>query len=283
MHIPVLAKEVIENLNLTYGDIVLDATLGLGGHSSMIINKIGNAGKLYVIERDSRNLELAKKRLLSFGQQIKFIHDSFGNIDDHNLPKFNAILFDLGFSSDHVDDASRGFSFMKDGPLDMRYDQNQELTAERIVNGWSKDELAEIFRKYGEESKAREISKAILESRKKSRITSTKRLADIIYLVSRRRGRAHPATKVFQALRIVVNDEFGEIERGVKSAIHHLKSEGMLAVISFHSLEDRLIKQMLKSDERLVSVTKKPIVPTWSEKKTNPRSRSAKLRISKKL
>ncbi|MBU0613984.1 16S rRNA (cytosine(1402)-N(4))-methyltransferase RsmH [Patescibacteria group bacterium] len=283
MHIPVLAKEVIDCLQLKPGETVLDATLGLGGHSSMILREIGNAGTLIAVERDSRNLELARKRLASFEQPIKFIHDSFGDIDEYSLPKLDAALFDLGFSSEHVDDASRGFSFMKDGPLDMRYDQNQELTAERIVNGASKDDLADIFRKYGEEVKAREIAKAILEARKKERITTTKRLADIVYLTVKRRGKAHPATKVFQALRIAVNDELGEVEKGINSAVHLLKSGGRIAIISFHSLEDRLVKQMLNADVRMERLTKKPIVASWSEKKSNPRSRSAKLRIYTKI
>ncbi|PJA46638.1 hypothetical protein CO173_02620 [Candidatus Uhrbacteria bacterium CG_4_9_14_3_um_filter_41_35] len=282
-HIPVLAKEVLEGLNLQPGATVIDATLGLGGHAKMILEIIGPKGHLIGFDRDENNLDQARQNLKEFKDQITLIKDSFGNMSKYDLPPADAILFDLGFSSVHVDDASRGFSFLREGPLDMRYDKAQELTAEMIVNGWSKEELAQLFRVYGEEPKAREIAKAIFVARKKSRITSTVQLAEVVEDVIKHRGKAHPATRIFQAIRIAVNDEFGEIEKGFASAVSQLNNRGRLAIISFHSLEDKLIKNLIKDLAQLEKVTKKPIVPKYDEIKENKRARSAKLRIAEKI
>jgi 16S rRNA (cytosine1402-N4)-methyltransferase len=194
----------------------------------------------------------------------------------------DGILLDLGFSSVHVDAAERGFSFQNNGPLDMRYDVQGGMTAEDIVNGWSKDELATLFRRLGEEPAAHRIAKAIFDARRTQRITTTVQLADIVSAVVPRRGKTHPATKTFQALRLAVNDELGEVERGLAAAQATLKPGGILAVITFHSLEDRLVKHWLKDAEAFEVLSKKPIVPGRPEILSNPRARSAKLRLARR-
>lgn len=281
-HIPVLAKEVIDGLALQPGMTVLDGTLGLGGHAGLILEATEPDGTLYGFDRDARNLTLAKERLTRFGTRITFVNDSFGMVDEHDVPVLDGALLDLGFSSLHVDDPARGFSFMHDGPLDMRYDTRQEVTAEMIVNGWSRDDLAAIFREYGEESYAARIAKAITEARKKQRITTTGQLADLISSLAGRRGKTHPATKVFQALRIAVNDELGELERGLRKIADKLKPGARFAVITFHSLEDRVVKNFFADQGDLEKMTKKPIVPSTEETRRNPRARSAKLRLAVK-
>lgn len=280
-HIPVLLEEVIEGLQLSPGDKVIDATLGLAGHTKAMLSIIGAKGKVYGFDRDARNLALAKQELAN-AKNVECIHASFGDMNRFELPQVQAILFDLGFSSLHVDEAQRGFSFMQDGPLDMRYDTSQGVTAEEIVNGWSKDELAKLFRLYGEEPRAFRIAKAIFDARRKERITTTRQLAELVEQSIGRSGKAHPATRIFQAIRIAVNDEFGEIERGLQAAEELLAPGGRIAVISFHSLEDRLIKRWFKSSEQLEIITKKPIIPTREESLNNSRARSAKLRIAQK-
>lgn len=281
-HEPVLLKEVIDGLNLQENAVVVDATLGLGGHTRAILESTPRA-RVIGFDRDARNLKLAQEELSDLSNRIEFVNDSFSSIGEHVKEPVDAVLFDIGFSSLHVDDPERGFSFMKDGPLDMRYDQSQELTAELIVNGWSKDELAELFRKLGEERFAPQIAKAIFQARRKERITRTSQLADVISSAVRRSGKHHPATKVFQALRIAVNDELGEVEKGMAAAVEVLKPGGRLAIISFHSLEDRLVKRFIKGHDELEPVHKKAIKPEFEETKTNPRARSAKLRIAKKI
>jgi 16S rRNA (cytosine1402-N4)-methyltransferase len=230
-------------------------------------------------DRDVRNLNIAKENLKKDMGRVVFIRDSFGNLAKHGIEPVDAILFDLGYSSAHVDDPTRGFSLRKEGPLDMRYDTEQDLKAEDIVNGWSKDNLSALFREFGEETRSDKIATAIVRARKKDRITSTTALAEIIDGTVRRIGKIHPATQAFQALRIAVNDEFGEIERGLAAAIDLLKPEGRIAVLTFHSLEDRLVKQFLKGEDRVEAVNRKVIKPTYKEKQKNRRARSAKLRI----
>ncbi|MDP2631583.1 MAG: 16S rRNA (cytosine(1402)-N(4))-methyltransferase RsmH [Candidatus Uhrbacteria bacterium] len=280
-HIPVLAKEVLNGLNLSSGDTILDATLGLGGHATLILNEVGKTGRLIGFDKDVRNLEIAQKALSGF-DNVTYVHDSFGNIEQRELQHIDSALFDLGISSPHVDDPSRGFSFRNEGPLDMRYDQTQDLTAETIVNSWSQEELEDLFRIYGEEPRAREIAKTITHARRKNRILTTAALASLVEGVVRRSGRLHPATRIFQALRMEVNDELGEIERGIPAVVNLLKSGGRIAVISFHSLEDRLVKQLFKTNSALNIITKKVIQASFEEKRSNPRARSAKLRVAEK-
>lgn len=281
-HIPVLAQEILEGLNLSAGASVIDATLGLGGHTSLMLDITAPNGVVVGVDRDARNLELAKERLKQFKDRVIYIHDSFANLGDHDLQLVDAVLFDLGFSSLHVDDASRGFSFQNEGPLDMRYDISQELTAEGIVNSWSRDELARLFRIYGEEERANDIAKAICKERKTERFTITTQLADLVSKVVKRRGK-HPATKVFQSLRIAVNDELGEIEKGIKAATGLLRPGGRIAVITFHSIEDRLVKQLFRENQHLNVLTKKVIKPSYKEARENRRARSSKLRIAERV
>lgn len=292
-HIPVLAKEVIDGLALAPGMTVLDGTLGLGGHATLILAATAPDGVLIGFDRDARNIELARQRLAgdathayeegNLGERVTYVNDSFGNVHLHGVPRLDGALLDLGFSSVHVDDPARGFSFMADGPLDMRYDTRQDLTAEAIVNGWSRDDLASIFRAYGEEPYASGIAKSITEARKRERITTTGQLAALISSLAGRRGKIHPATRVFQALRIAVNDELGELERGLEGIAEKLAPGARFAVITFHSLEDRIVKQFFqKGIGGLAALTKKPIVATREEIAANPRARSAKLRIAEK-
>jgi 16S rRNA (cytosine1402-N4)-methyltransferase len=280
-HIPVLEKEVLDGLNLSPGASVIDATVGLGGHAALILEAIGPTGRLYAFDRDGRNLKEAKVNLAAH-KNVEYFNDSFANMNNYKIPKVDGILYDLGFSSVHVDDALRGFSFQKEGPLDMRYDRRQSLTAEEIVNGWSREDLTTAIRQLGEDPLAPRIAKAITDARKKDRIVSTTQLADIISDAVRRRGRLHPATLTFQALRMIVNDEMGQIKLGLDAGIELLKTDGRIAVISFHSHEDRLVKQTFKTDERLEVLTKRPLVPSRAEQVANKRARSSKLRIARK-
>lgn len=281
LHIPVLATEVIAGLDLKPGVTIIDGTLGLGGHTALILERTAPDGVVIGIDRDARNLELARERLAKYGDRVRYVHSSFSAMNTLGV-EADGVLLDLGFSSVHVDTPERGFSFQNDGPLDMRYDTQGELTAEDIVNGWSKDDLATILRRFGEEPAAHRIAKAIFDARREKRITSTLQLAEIILAVIPRRGKAHPATKTFQALRLVVNDELGEVEKGLQAAQEVLKPGGVLAVITFHSLEDRLVKHWLKDHAEFESLSKKPIAPGRAEVISNPRSRSAKLRLAKR-
>ena len=277
-----LADEVLNGLALKPGSRVLDGTVGLGGHAMLILAATSPNGELVAFDRDERNLVVAQERCAEFGNRATCIHDSFASIGTRDIGTFDAMVFDLGFSSVHVDDASRGFSFMKDGPLDMRYDVRQELSAEVVVNTWTREDLTTIFRRFGEEPRSAIIAKAIVDARREMRIDTTYQLAEIVASVVHRSGKIHPATKVFQALRIVVNDELGEVERGLAAALAALNPGGRCAVITFHSLEDRLVKTLFKTRTDLMAITKKPIVATEKEIAENPRSRSAKLRIVQK-
>ena len=249
--------------------------------AALILDATAPDGKLIGIDRDDRNLETAKQNLAKYGDRVRYVHSSFSAMNTLGV-QADGVLLDLGFSSVHVDDPMRGFSFQTEGPLDMRYDVQGELTAEAIVNSWSKDELATLFRRLGEEPAAHRIAKAIFDARRVKRITTTLQLADIVSAVVPRRGKMQPATRTFQALRLAVNDELGEIERGLVAAQAALKPGGILAVITFHSLEDRLVKHWLKDSEAFESLSKKPVVPGRPEILSNPRARSAKLRLAKR-
>ncbi len=286
-HIPVLLGEVSEYLKPEPNHLLIDGTVGLGGHAQALLPRVLPGGRLLGIDKDADNLEIARQRLSRFGESVVLVRDSYANIKTHahahQFHSVNSILLDLGFSSVHVDDPDRGFSFRQDGPLDMRYDRSQELTAKMVVNEWSIEELARIFRQYGEEKKARQIAEAIVSARAQTPFSSTTQLAAMIAQTQRQRGRIHPATKIFQALRIVVNDELGELERVLPDCVDLLQVGGRLAIISFHSLEDRIIKQFFKSHSVLKVVSKRPITASQEEVKKNPRARSAKLRVAEKI
>lgn len=286
-HKPVLLEEVSNYLKPEPKSLLIDGTVGLGGHAATLLPRVLPGGRLLGIDRDAANLERARERLSGFGDAVVLVHDSYAKVRvharAHGFQSVDGILLDLGFSSVHVDQPDRGFSFQYDGPLDMRYDQFQSLTASEIVNMWSQDELARIFRTYGEELQARSIAQAIVASRGKIPFNRTTQLAELIASTTRRHGKMHPATKVFQALRIAVNDELGELERALPECVKLLKPGGRLAIISFHSLEDRIIKQFFKRTPTLKVVTKRPVTASREEIAQNPRSRSAKLRVAEKL
>lgn len=288
-HIPVLLKETIELLNLRPGDKAIDGTVGLGGHAKVILEKISPGGQLLALDRDPRQIKAARANLERYAAQTVFINDSYANLAQHayvqGFTSSAAVLLDLGYSSVHVDDPARGFSFQNEGPLDMRYDPTACLTAEEIINEWPEEKLNKIFQIYGEEPLAGRLARAIVEQRKNHRIKSTLELAELIARAARRRGKLHPATKVFQALRIIVNNELGELERALPQIIKVLKPGGRLAIISFHSLEDRIVKVFFKKQNNkiLKIINKHIIVPSAEEMEKNPRSRSAKLRVAEKI
>jgi len=305
-HVSVLREEVKHYLKLRAGEVVIDGTLGLGGHAADILKQIGKSGKLLAFEQDERNLIEAKKRLLKFESQIVYFSDNFRNLKTRvtgiGIEKVDAILLDLGLSSPHVDDSDRGFAFRKEGPLDMRFDQHEKLTAEIIVNTYSEGELAEIFWKYGEERLSKKIARMICERRKTHPFHLTTDLAAIIEKAYPPKftkiDRGHPAAKIFQALRIAVNDELTVLEEVLRQSYDLLGSGGRMVVISYHSLEDRIVKQYFKALERpepsaeeaIYSNFGNPLIkpsklvtPTEKEIELNPRSRSAKLRAYIKI
>ena len=288
-HVPVMLDEVLRFLEPEQGGRFLDGTLGLGGHAEAILRASRPEGRLLGIERDPRNLEVAAKRLEPFGDRAVLVRDTYANAkqqaETNRFVGLTGILLDLGFSSAHIEDAARGFAFSKPGPLDMRYDQSQDLSAAVIVNGWPKEDLAEIFRQYGEEPRAARIADAIIAARRKERILTTTQLADLVAGAIGRHGSTHPATRVFQALRIAVNDELGELTRALPELVSLLAPNGRIVIISFQSLEDRIVKQFFKQQEgvTLETLTKKVVVPTDAEAEANPRARSAKLRVARRL
>ena len=306
-HKPVLLRECIEGLNIRPDGIYVDGTLGRAGHSREIVSQL-TTGRLICIDRDQAALDAAPGRLEGHMDKVTLVHGNFGDIasilDDLNVPAVDGMLFDLGVSSPQLDDGSRGFSYLQDAPLDMRMDQSAALTAYDVVNGWSQEELKRILWQYGEERYSGLIAAAIVRRRADKPVETTGELADIIrgaMPAKAQREKQHPAKRSFQAIRIAVNDELGAVERMLDSALPRLNPGGRLAVISFHSLEDRLVKTAYagwakgctcppdfpvcvcgkKPQIRLVG--KKPIVAGEEELGENPRARSAKLRVAEKL
>ena len=294
MHIPVLQKEVIEYLNPKPNENFIDCTIGEGGHSLAILEKNGPTGKVLGIDRDPGVIKNIESRIpnLEFRKRLVLVCDNFANLEEivkkQNFKQVSGILFDLGMSSWHLEKSGRGFSFLRNEPLDMRYNLENPLTAEKIVNYWSKPEIEKILREYGEERFAKKIAERIIESRAKP-IETTFQLIEIIKSVIPRKyqvGRLHPATRTFQALRIAVNDELNNLEKVLPQAINVLNRGGRLVAISFHSLEDRIVKNFLKKcggDACVKLITKKPIRPSREEIIKNHRSRSAKLRACQKF
>ncbi len=302
-HESVLRKEVKHYLGLKKGETVLDATLGLGGHSKDILKGIGEDGRLYAFEQDEKNLEVAKDNLKEFESQITYFSENFRYLKNRVTGGVDGILFDLGLSSPHVDDAERGFSFMKEGPLDMRFDKRAGVTAYDVINTYPEERLMEIFFRYGEEKFSRKIAREICLRRKSLTFHATLELADFIASLIPKKftKKSHPATKVFQALRIEVNDELNVLEEALEAAAEVLNVGGRIVIISYHSLEDRLVKQYFKEflapepesyEQSLYSVhgepffealSRKPVVPSEEEIRENPRSRSAKLRAYRKV
>ncbi|MFA5754877.1 MAG: 16S rRNA (cytosine(1402)-N(4))-methyltransferase RsmH [Candidatus Paceibacterota bacterium] len=278
MHIPVLLKEVIDGLNPQPNGNYIDCTLSSGGHTKEILKRNGPNGKVLGIEIDREIFEKTIK-----DERLIAVNDSYINLEriiaENNFNDVSGILLDVGMSSYHVDSSERGFSFNKDEPLVMTYGDG--VTAEEIINEYSEAEIEKILREYGEEKFSKRIAKKICEERKRRKIKSTFQLVEIIRKIVPY-SKIHPATRTFQALRISANDELNNIERVLPQALEALNKGGGLLVISFHSLEDRIVKNFMKN-EGLEVITKKPIVPTEEEIITNPRSRSAKLRIAIKI
>ena len=306
-HVSVLLNECIENLNIKPGGVYLDGTLGLGGHSYQIASRL-TTGRLICIDRDETAIERAGKRLAPFGDRVTLVHGNFSDaaqiIDSLGIPGVDGMLFDLGVSSPQLDEIQRGFSYMGDAPLDMRMDAGDSLTAYEVVNTWPEERLNRILWDYGEERYARRISRAILEHRSKKPIATTLELVDIIkgaMPAAALREKQHPAKRSFQAIRIAVNDELGAISQMMETAPDKLNKGGRLCVISFHSLEDRIVKSGIAARENgctcpreapictcgfvqtLKSVSRKPILPGAEELEQNPRSRSAKLRVAERV
>ena len=289
-HIPVLIKEVLDGLSPMPNQNFIDATVGDGGHASTILEKTAPNGKLIAVDRDQTSIISAKINLEHFGDRVLFINDSFSNLKkitlENKIGLINGILFDFGMSSSQLENSERGFSFAKDEILDMRFDLKNPVTAEHIVNTYTEAELTEIFKKWGEEPRALKIAAAIIEARKKNRIKTTRELVQIIEKVTQRYNRLHPATLIFQALRIEVNNEIGEIEQMLDAIPEILNRNGKAAFISFHSLEDRLIKNWSRNfskQGKIKVINGKPITVSLEELKINPRSRSAKLRVIEKI
>ncbi|MDO8493691.1 MAG: 16S rRNA (cytosine(1402)-N(4))-methyltransferase RsmH [bacterium] len=291
-HIPVLLKETVEGLNIKSGSVVLDATFGGGGHSREICKIVGNSGKLLSLDADP----VAKTRIDSEAMSscnFELVTANFRDIDkvmeERKIEKLDGAMFDLGLSSFQLDDGGRGFTFQKDEPLQMTFGAGAKFTAEEIVNGWDEENIADIIYGYGGEQFSRRIAKKIVEERKIGPIKTTFQLVRIIgdavpdfY----RKRKIHFATKTFQALRITVNDEIGALKEAIEKAWLVLNSGGRLAVISFHELEDRVVKIFFrdkKAGGMANAITKKPIVPSKEETSSNPRSRSAKLRVVEKI
>ena len=286
-HQPVLLREVLRVFEGVDLRIFFEGTVGAGGHAHALLEAHPEIELYLACDRDPSALKLAADRLKGWGKKVEFIRGPYADVgrylNDRKILGVDGFLIDIGVSSMQLDQGERGFSFLKDAPLDMRMDPEGDLTAEQIVNEASEVELARIFFEYGEERRSRKVAQAIVQARRRRRIRTTGELVAIIKPVATR-GRLHPATLVFQALRIAVNEELSQLEKGLKSAIELLRSEGRLGAISFHSLEDRIVKNVLRDagKEKLEILTKKPIGPTAEEIRSNPRSRSAKLRAARK-
>ena len=306
-HIPVMLNEVITHLNLQQGGTYIDCTLGGGGHTSEIIKKIQPGGRVIGIDQDPNALQAAQNRLAMYKDRITFVHSNFYRLKDivadNEVGEADGVLFDLGVSSHQLDEGDRGFSYMQDAPLDMRMNPQDKVTAENLVNELEEQELARIIKEYGEERWAKRIARFIVENRQNKRIVTTGELVGIIKKAvpagARREG-PHPAKRTFQALRIAVNDELNRFAQTLRDTVDILKPGGRVCVISFHSLEDRITKEVFRDlakdcvcppelpvcrcnkQKQVDIITLKPVMPGAQEIENNPRARSAKLRAARK-
>ncbi|MEK5483610.1 MULTISPECIES: 16S rRNA (cytosine(1402)-N(4))-methyltransferase RsmH [unclassified Viridibacillus] len=307
-HTTVLLKETVDGLNVRPDGIYVDCTLGGAGHSEYLVSQLSSKGRLICFDQDTSAIENAKERLGPYLDKITFVHSNFRYLKEElealGIDKVDGILYDLGVSSPQLDNAERGFSYHQDAPLDMRMDTTAELSAFHVVNEWSFEDLVRIFYRYGEEKFSKQIARKIEEARKTSPIETTGELVDLIKegipAAARRKG-GHPAKRVFQAIRIAVNDELGAAEDSLIQALEVINVGGRVSVITFHSLEDRLCKTIFKEASSLPElppglpvipeelapgiklVTRKPILPSEQELEENNRARSAKLRIAEKI
>ena len=307
-HTTVLLKETVDGLNINPHGYYVDCTLGGAGHSEYLVQQLSSEGRLICFDQDTTAIENAKIRLANYLDRVIFVHSNFRYVKEElqklNIDKIDGILYDLGVSSPQLDTPERGFSYHHDAPLDMRMDQTSDLSAFHVVNEWAYEDLVRIFFRYGEEKFSKQIARKIEEARKHAPIETTGQLVELIKegipAPARRKG-GHPAKRVFQAIRIAVNDELGAAEDSITDAIDLLKVGGRISVITFHSLEDRLTKTIFKDGAALPDlppglpvipdefkpvlklVTRKPILPSEEELEVNNRSRSAKLRIAEKI
>ena len=301
-HAPVLTEEAIRFLAVQPGGRYVDCTLGAGGHARAIMEAASPGGLLLGLDADPKAIAAAARTLEPFGQSLRLVEANFRELEAicrrHNFIPVHGVLFDLGLSSLQLAEPGRGFSFQADAPLDMRFNPSQQLTAAEIVNLYAEEELADVIWRYGEEPGSRRIARAVVRARP---VRTTRQLAEIVSRTVPGRGRIHPATRTFQALRIAVNDELGALESGLEQAVAVLGRGGRLVVISFHSLEDRIVKQFLQRESRdcicppenitctcghhatLRLLTKHTVTPRPDEVANNPRSRSARLRAAEKL
>jgi len=286
VHIPVLADEVIQWLDPQPGKVIVDGTLGGGGHSRLLAERLANQGQIIGIDRDPQAVERTAKLL--HGLPVTCVHGSYADLPEIltelGVAQVDGVLLDLGLSSDQLADRGRGFSFTVDGPLDLRFDPTQGEPAWRLLDRLSAEHLANIIFEFGEERFSRRIANAVVETRRKSPIRTAGQLADLVRrcVPRSRKTKLDPATRTFQALRIAVNDELRILDQALARFPDCVRSSGRIAVISFHSLEDRRVKITFRQDERYVILTKKPIRPNESEIHRNPRSRSAKLRVAER-
>jgi 16S rRNA (cytosine1402-N4)-methyltransferase len=301
-HVPVLLEEVVQWLRCSSGGTFVDCTVGTGSHAKAILERVGPSGRLVAIDADTEAVARAQRRLSAWRKNVSIVQDSFRNLrailDRLGIERVDGILFDLGLSSVQLDDASRGFAIYKSGPLDMRFNRRQQLTAAEIVNRYPEKEIVRIIREFGEEKAAARIAAAIVRRREQSPISSTTQLADLVTGVAGpRRGGIHPATKTFQSLRLAVNEELQSLREALPQAIRALSPKGKLAVIAYQSLEDRIVKRTFREFEKgcicppsfpvckcgrvseVTVLTKKPIRPSPAEIERNPRSRSGRMRV----
>ncbi|MDP2671578.1 MAG: 16S rRNA (cytosine(1402)-N(4))-methyltransferase RsmH [bacterium] len=281
-HQSVLLKEVLDFLNVKKGHLYVDATLGAAGHAKEIIKQ---GGQVIGFEVDPKTVEKLEEEALA---GLTIINKNFSRIGEilreKGITSVSGVLFDLGISSDQLSDPSLGLSFNLDAPLDMRLDPNLGVSAADLINALAERELYELFDKYGEEHSARRLARAIVDARREEKIQTSYQLVKIINrVVGARKGRLHPATKVFMALRIAVNSELENLEEGLRESLEVLEKGGKLLVISFHSLEDRIVKRFFQDQENLKIITKNPVLPSEEEVERNPRARSAKLRVAEKI
>lgn len=287
LHVPVMLDEVLAWLEPQPGQTLVDGTLGGGGHTEALARCVGPAGLVLALDRDPQALAAAERRLV--GMPVKLVAADYCELPEVlvqlEIPAVQGIVLDLGLSSDQLADPERGFSFDSPGPLDLRFDPTAGEPAWRLIETLDAVQLANLIYRYGEERHSRRIARSIVEQRTRTPLRTALQLADLVRAsVPRGRGkpRIDPATRTFQALRIAVNDELGSLERGLKSFPECLVAGGRLAVISFHSLEDRLVKEAFRDDPRYTALTRKPLRPTEAEVQRNPRARSAKMRVAKK-
>lgn len=307
-HISVMANEVIEGLHIIPDGIYVDCTLGRAGHAARIAARLNEKGTLIGIDQDYEAVEAAKTKLAAYKCKIEIVHDNFKNLAQIlaslSCDEVNGVLFDLGVSSPQIDDASRGFSYMHDAPLDMRMDTDNKLTAYTVINQYTAGELNDIFKNYGEEHWSKRIAQFIVQMREQTPIRTTGELVDVIRraipAAVRKKMMGHPAKRVFQAVRIEVNNELGILDESFKCAADHLQKNGRLVIITFHSLEDRIAKKALKlmargcicppelpvcvcGHKKTLKLFGKPLTPSIEEINSNSRSKSAKLRIAEKI